>query len=110
MRPRLVDPIYLRVNKSKNFVVDKTIYKKNDLPTIPIKWILLFVFICLIVLYLWDFVKNNDPNPELDFLPQHIRESLVGVPHYGIVESQEVSENLLVGYNDDMCNLEFKHI
>lgn len=106
MRPRLVDPIYLKKNIPKIPKIGKNIDVKNDLPQIPIKWLLLVGFVCLIFLYLWDFVKNNDPNPELEFLPQHIRESLVGVSQV----SSDVSENLLVGYNDDICNLEFKHI
>lgn len=73
-RPYLVDPKLLKCSTTKKLKIIQN-SEKIEFPSFSVAQVLGILFGLFIVLYLWDFVRNNDPdpNPELSFLPDSIR-------------------------------------
>lgn len=115
MKPRLVDPKLLVVKKTPKPKKAKLNYSLKfpefQLSDLSVKWILLIIFVGFIGFYLWDYVQNNDPqeNPELDFLPETIKNN-----HFfgKYTNKKEIEESIqqLQTFNDDQLLLKYNHI
>ena len=101
----MVDPRFLRIEKKALKKIPK-ITEKIELPYFPVKWFLVLFFFVFVAAYLWDFVRNNDPNPELDFLPTNIQE-MIG---YKTNREVDILPKNPIASNDDSFHLNYEHI